>query len=187
MSILGIVKKLPDYAEDIKRNLLDIFEEQKTDLEKKELFGISLAVCYSLGHEQLLNGVRAEAKLYLEDIDATACKIAATIMAMTNVYYSFTGNIEEYQSLESKLSILSLKNPEVPKKEIEMYCLAISILNSCKHCTLVHTKKLIDHGVSQESIRDIARVTGILKAAMTALEIERMRSYDFVVRDASMN
>ena len=187
MGILAIVKKLPNYATDIKQNLLDIFEEQKSNLEKKELFGISLAICYALGHEQLLNGVRAEAKLYLEEVDASACKVAATMMAMTNVYYSFTDNAPDYKALESKLTMPSLKNPGVPSKELDLYCLAVSILHSCHHCTMVHTKKLIESGMSKESIRDVARIAAVLKAAMTALEIERMRSYDFVVRDASMN
>jgi lipoyl-dependent peroxiredoxin subunit D len=136
MSMLGVVKKLPDYAEDIRKNLLDIFENGNLSLEKKELFGVALTICYALGHEQLLNGVRAEAKFYLEDVDAKACKVAATIMAMTNKFYSFVDYIPDYKGLESKLISTSLKNPEIPKKEMEMYCLAVSILNSCKPCTI---------------------------------------------------
>ncbi|WHQ46418.1 MAG: carboxymuconolactone decarboxylase family protein [Candidatus Midichloria sp.] len=189
MSILGIIKKLPDYAADIKGNLVSIFEEKKVALDQKQLYGVSLAIAYSLKHEQLLNGIRAEAKLYLEDVDANACKIAATMMAMTNTYYKFVERAEDpdYKNMESELNMLSLSSTEVAKEEMDLYCLGVSILNACNYCISVHSKRVLTTGLSKEAIRDIAKIASVLQAAVNALEIERMRSYDFVVRDASMD
>ena len=189
MSILGVIMKLPDYASDIRDNLLAIFQENQVALDQKQLCGVALAIAYSLKHEQLLNGIRAEAKLYLEDVDANACKIAATMMAMTNTYYKFTGMMEDldYRKMESGLKMLSLSNTEIPKAEMDLYCLGVSILNGCEYCTVAHTKRVISAGLSKEAVRDVARIAAVLQAAVNALEIERMRSYDFVVRDASMD
>jgi len=189
MSILGIIKKLPDYASDIKDTLYSIFEGSDVNLTQKQLYGVSLAIAYSLKHEQLLNEIRAEAKLYLEDIDAKACKVAATMMAMTNTYYRFRGMIEDpaYENIESKLKMSSLNNSEIEKEEMDMYCLSVSILNGCKHCILVHIKRLEVSGLTKEAVNDIVRIAAVLQAATNALEIERMRSYDFVVRDVSMD
>ncbi|MDJ1257132.1 MAG: carboxymuconolactone decarboxylase family protein [Candidatus Midichloria sp.] len=189
MSILGIIRKLPDYAADIKGNLISIFEENKVALDQKQLYGVSLAIAYSLKHEQLLNGIRAEAKLYLEEVNANACKIAATMMAMTNTYYKFVERAGDsaYENMESELNMLSLSSTEVPKEEMDLYCLGVSILNACKHCIAVHSKRVLAAGLSKDAIRDIVKIASVLQAAVNALEIERMRSYDFVVRDASMD
>ena len=189
MSILGIIRKLPDYAVDIRDNLIAIFQENQVVLDQKQLCGVSLAIAYALKHEQLLNGIRAEAKLYLEDVDANACKIAATMMAMTNTYYRFTSMIDtlDYRKMEPELKMLSLSYTEVPKNEMDLYCLGVSILNGCEYCTVVHTKRVVNAGFAKEAVRDVARIASVLQAAVNALEIERMRSYDFVVRDASMD
>ena len=189
MSILGIIRKLPCYADDIKENLIAIFEKNQVALDQKQLCGVSLAIAYALKHEQLLNGIRAEAKLYLEDVDANACKIAATMMAMTNTYYKFTSMIDDldYRKMESCFQVLSLSHTDVPKNEMDLYCLGVSILNGCEYCTIVHTKKVVNAGLTKEAVRDVARIAAVLQAAVNALEIERMRSYDFVVRDVSMD
>ena len=189
MSILGIIKKLPDYAVDIRNNLISIFEDHKVALDEKQLYGVSLAAAYSLKHEQLLNGIRAEAKLYLEDVDARGCKIAATMMAMNNVYYRFVGLMDDadIKHMDSELQMNSIVNTEITKQDMDLYSLGVSILNGCRNCILSHAKKLLAAGFTKEAIRDVARVTAVLQSAVNALEIERMRSYDFVVRDANMD
>ena len=89
MSILGLIKKMPDYAEDLKLNLEQVFVKTPDIIDLKDLYGIALSVGYSLGYETLLNDIRAEAKMFLTDIEANACKTASIVMAMANVYYHF--------------------------------------------------------------------------------------------------
>ncbi len=190
MSILGINKHLPDYASDIKRSLNAIFEEEKVTLTQKQLYGVALAIAYSLKHEKLLNGVRATAKLYLEEIDANACKVAATMMAMTNTYYKFKEYAEEtniHLDKDDRLELSSVHNPEVPQEEMDLYCLGVSILNGCKYCIKVHIAKIKKAEISDKAIQDVAMVASLLQAALNAMEIEKMRSYDFIAREANMD
>lgn len=188
MTIASLIRKLPEYAGDIKHNLDSVFIQDHHSLSKLQLYGVSLSVAYLLKNEQLLNNVRAEAKMFLEEVDATACKVAAIIMAMNNIYYHFSKDIDN-NSLGSKpsgLSMQSLTNFVENKTEFEMYCLAISILHGCNYCCNVHTAKLREKGISDEIISDIARIVAILKATRDTLDIERMRSYDFIAREETI-
>lgn len=191
MSILGIVERLPDFASDIKKTVLAILDnhDQTFSLSRKQLCGVALSMAYHLGHEQVLNSIRSEAKLYLEETDADACKIAATMMSMTNTYYKFTDLVEdpEYKLMNSDLSMDSLLNLNVPKHDMDLYCLGVSVLNGCKHCINVHVKRLLNYGDTKKVIHDVVRIAALLKAAVSAFEISRMRSYDFMVRDASID
>ncbi len=188
MTISSLIKKLPDYANDIKRNLDHIFIQDKHSLSKLQLYGISLSVAYLLKNEQLLNNVRVEAKMFLEEVDATACKVAAIMMSMNNTYYHFIYDINDQaiEKHESGLSMETILNPSVSKTELEMYCLAVSILHGCKYCCSVHTNKLKNRGIEQTVIEDIAKIVAILKATRDTMDIERMRSYDFIVREESI-
>ena len=73
MTIANLIRKLPEYADDIKQNLDNIFIQDKNNLSKLQLYGVALSVAYLLKNEQLLNNVRMEAKMFLEEVDATAC------------------------------------------------------------------------------------------------------------------
>lgn len=190
MSIIRIIKKLPEYATDIKQNLLDIFESNSNPhLSQRQIYSISLTIGYSLKHEQLLNSIRTEAKMYLEDVDATACKIAAMMMAMNNTYYNFVHSIsdDKLANMPPELQMYAIDNPGIDPIDFKILCLAVSILNSCKYCMDVHVKLLLKNGVSNESIREVGKIVAVLRATSDAFEIERMRSYDFLARDASIN
>ena len=58
MSIQSIIRRIPDYAEDIKQNFADIFNEELEGLTEQQVYGVALAVSYSLKHEQLFNNIR---------------------------------------------------------------------------------------------------------------------------------
>lgn len=188
--IKSLVKKLPNYATDIKTNIERIFLKDHNEfLSQEELYMVALTIGYALRHENVLNNIRADAKLVLEDNHAGACKTAAIMMSMNNCFYGFKDLCEdaEIESAESGLDMKSLTAVEVDMKLFEMSCLAVSILNKCKYCISVHQKKLIKKNVSKNSFLEIARIVSVLSAASAAMDIEKLRSYDFVVREASVD
>lgn len=187
MSIQSILNQLPQYAYDIDKSIREIFFQDLQTLEKYQIFGIVLTAGYALKHECLLNYIRPEAKRYLDNNEANACKIAASTISMTSMYHSFKHQINdgEIKKLPSMLSLSNLENHNIDPKDFAMYCLVSSMINGCKYCMDVHISKLRKHNCSSETIRDIARIVSAIKAAGDVLEIERMRNYDFVVREES--
>jgi alkyl hydroperoxide reductase subunit D len=189
-SIISLVSKLPVYAVDIKDNLENIFlKDTNQYLQQDELYSVALTVAYALGNEHILNNIRADAKMILEDSNANACKVAAVMMSMNNILYNFKdmSSNAEVCNMNSGLTMASLNNIGIDMKIFEMCCLAVSILNKCKHCIKVHEGKLIKKGVIPESLLEIARVTSVLAATVTAMDIEKLRSYDFILREASVD
>ena len=84
--------------------------------------------------------------------------------------------------------IFSIACPNVcPKfKVFLIFCLTASIISGCEHSISIYTKKLKKHDLNDDAISFIAEITAALKAISDVLEIERMRSYDFLIRDESI-
>ena len=91
-----------------------------------------------------------------------------------------------FKKMSSHLSLSNLTNHNIDKKDFSKYCLSASIINGCHYCMDIHIKNLKKYNCSPKTIRDIGRIVSIIKAAGDVLEIERMRSYDFVVREESL-
>jgi len=189
-SIMSLVKKLPVYAVDIKANLEKIFlQDTNQYLTQEELYSVALTIGYALRHEHVLNNIRADAKIILEDANANACKVAAVMMSMNNIFYNFKDILgdEEIDKMDSGLEMHSIHNINIDMKIFEMCCLAVSILNKCQYCVKVHENKLAKRGVTKESMLEVAKITSVLTATVTAMDIERLRSYDFILRGASVD
>ena len=185
MSILTIMKRLPNYASDIKRRLADLFSHPLEGLSEQQVYGVALVVGYSLGNEQLLNDIRSEAKIYLEDVDAQACKSASILMEMKNNIKSFCSNVEDKELSaipEDFLSDIS-DSHNVSEKDFNVYCFAASVLNECNSSSNEYMDCIIKAGVPKKGIMNILLIVSVLKAAAKALEIEMVRSYDFIVRE----
>ena len=185
MSIQSILNQLPQYAYDIDKSIREIFFQDLQTLEKYQIFGIVLTAGYALKHECLLNYIRPEAKRYLDNNEANACKIAVSTISMTSMYHNFTKGVDDelIKSMPSNLSLSNLTSHNIDEKDFSMYCLVASIVYGCNYCMNAHIKKLRKHNCSSETIRDIGRIVSVIKAAGDVLEIERMRSYDFIVRE----
>ena len=188
MSINSLLKRIPAYAQDIKLNLSAIFSNPLPGLTKEQLFGIALAACYSLKHEHLLNNIRAEAKVYLEDNHFEAAKSAAIIMAMNNVYYAFIQAVknEEIKKLPSSLHMAAINNSSIDQTDYEMYMLGVSIINRCDYCINVHTNKLLKKGIEVNAIHNIGRIISVLKAVADVLHLESMRNYELAPRSENI-
>lgn len=184
MSIQNIIRKIPNYAIDLKANFSELFSQEIEGLSKSQLLGVALAVAYTLKHEQLLNAIRNEAKVVLDDSHFDAAKSAVAIMGLNNTYYGFLEMIsdEEISNMPIGLHMSVLRDPGIDKLDYEMYLLSVSIINNCKYCTIFHKNILIKKGVQKPAIRSIARIAAVLKGVAAVLETEGLRTYEFVLR-----
>jgi alkyl hydroperoxide reductase subunit D len=188
MSILKIARRLPEYAEDIRKNLSELFLNPLDDLVQHQVYGIALTAGYFLLEEQMLTCIRAEAKLYLEEEDADACKEAVVIMEMNNCYYGFVdgASTDEYKKMSPELSMDCMSEPKVKKEDFELYCFAVAVLAGNQYNIKLHLNRLHNQGVSKAGIRNAVRICAVLKAAAQAFRLESARSYDFVARGESL-
>ncbi|AIF81888.1 peroxiredoxin reductase [endosymbiont of Acanthamoeba sp. UWC8] len=184
IGLTSLVKRLPFYADDVKQNIKELFSKELEGLAIRQMYGIALAAGYYLKNEQMLNCIRAEAKIHLEEADATAAKFAVVVTSMTSTYHNFNSSVtdEEIKALPADLHLSAFSDPSILKTDFELYCLAISIFLKCKYCTDLHIKSLISQGVSKAAINNVARIVSVLRAAKAALEIENIRSYEFIAR-----
>lgn len=184
MSIQNIIRKIPNYASDIKANFHELFSQDIEGLSKSQILGIALVVAYALKHEQLLNAIRNEAKVVLDDNHFDAAKSAVAIMGLNNTYFGFLEMLadDEITNMPIGLHMSVLSQPGIDKIDYEMYLLAVSIINNCRYCVLFHHNKLIKKGVQKAAIRNIARIAAVLKGVVAVLETESLRTYEFVLR-----
>lgn len=169
MSIETLKNQLPEYAKDIKLNLSTLAgEELLTDQQK---WGSFLSCALAGGNETVIQAVHAEAATRLSAEALNAAKAAAAIMAMNNVYYKFTGMIEnpEYRTMSAKLRMNVIANPGVDKVDFELWSLAVSALNGCQFCVNAHEPILLKGGLSKEQVQAAVRIAAVVQATSSVL------------------
>lgn len=189
MTILSLIKRIPAYASDVKINVNSCFEDVPDGITKVQLYGIALTAGYLLKNEELLNDIRSEAKIYLEDSDAKECKWAAINMSVystINVYEESLGvKKSSSPSISKGMSFAMPESLKVDEVNFMMYSLVASIIYRCPFSIKYCCKRLKENGVSQDKIDFIAKITATLCSVYETLEIETLRSYDFITRDTS--
>lgn len=172
MSIDTLKNQIPDYAKDIRLNLSSMVNDET--LSEQQLWGTFLASAIATGNAEVIANITAEASPHLDDAAISAAKSAAAIMAMNNVYYKFTGFMDDtYRNMPAKLRMNVIGNPGVDKADFELWSLAVSIINGCKYCVLAHEKNLRDHGVSAEQVQTAVRVAATVRAVDAVLQGEQ--------------
>lgn len=186
MTILSLIKRIPHYASDVKVNVNSCFEHTKAhSMTQIQLYGVALTIGYILKNEELLNDIRSEAKLYLEDADARACKLASimTAGAASFEFFKKAAQKANIKNIENHKNFTTLDGIQVHHVDFLMYSLAASIAFRCEAHTNQLIEELLAHKVSPETIGFIAKIVITLTSAYEALEIEALRSYDFIARE----
>ncbi|RUO80922.1 alkyl hydroperoxide reductase [Idiomarina tyrosinivorans] len=171
MSIANFKQQLGDHGKDTKLNLSSLFGNIETSgLSQQQFYGTALALAYSLNHQQLIDTVEAEAADQIDDNVKGAAKLAATLMAMNNVYYRFVhlASDKQFATMPAGLRMNGMANPGVAKTDFEMFSLAVSALNGCGLCIDSHVKTLQQHDVSAQAIQSLIKLAAVLNAAKTA-------------------
>lgn len=171
MSISDLKNLMPDYAKDIKLNLSSLATDET--LNPQQLAGTFLASALATGNATVIKTIEAEAKQHLSAEALAATKAAASIMAMTNIYYKFTYMMEDYRDMPAKLRMNVIGKPGIEEKaDFELWSLAVSVINACKSCVVAHEQKAREEGVTTAQIQTVVRIAAVVHAVAATLDGE---------------
>ncbi len=172
MAIEKLKSLIPDYAKDIKLNLSSLSSDET--LSPQQLWGTFLACALAGRNRVTIIEIEEEAGNHLSAEAVFAAKAAASIMSMTNIYYRFTGMVDDtYKKMPARLRMNILAKPGVDKADFELWSLAVSTINGCQYCIKSHEQKLRNSGFSQEQIQLAVRIAATVHAVSAVIEGEQ--------------
>ncbi len=175
MSIANLESRIPEYARDIRLNLTTLAAEESLTPQQK--WGTFYATSLATGQAELIRSIGAEAVQHMTPQAMDAARSAASIMAMNNVYYKFTGMMsDDYKTMPAKLRMSVIGNPGVEKIDFELWSLAVSAINGCQFCVVSHEAKLASGGLSREQIQASIRIAAVINAVAATLNGEDARA-----------
>lgn len=186
--IAMLIEELPGYAADIKDSLNKTILSNNEYLSANDILGVSLTVGYALKNESLLKYIRSDAKKVLSDEEAHACKIAASTISMTSIYnFATRQKIQKDSGMISEdLSLDNLEKHGIDQNEFNMYCLAAATVNKSPECIQRYSQNLLKGDISLKAITKITSIVSVLCAISTVLEINRLRSFEFLSREENI-
>ena len=174
MNIEQLKNQLPDYAKDIRLNLVSVLtEEGATDLTQRQIYLIALACGFVVDKNKITEGLLVDIGEQLSQQEINAAKSAAIMMSMNNVYYRFTHLVSDksYMALPAKLRMNIMANPGIDKLDFELCCLAVSAINGCGMCMDAHVAILKKIGMSQYAIQSAVRIAAVINAFALGLKL----------------
>ncbi|AHE66977.1 carboxymuconolactone decarboxylase family protein [Legionella oakridgensis] len=178
MAIEPLKNSLPDFAKDIRLNVSALFNNYaQSGLTAEQFYGVALAVAFSLNNQLMVAAIKEEGGSHCHQALEEAAKIAATLMAMNNVYYRFIHLVsdKEFASMPAQLRMNGLQSHGMAKADFELLALAVSAINGCGLCMDSHVKQLMSHGLTKSAIQTSIRMAAVLKAMDQALAIEKIK------------
>ncbi len=176
MSLDLLKDRLPDHARDLKLNLSSLASEQLlTDQQKAGSF---IAAALAANHAPTTRAVVDAFAGQLSPEAFGAARIAASLMAMNNIYYRFVHLVPaaDYKTLPAKLRMTAMAKPGVDKVDFELWSLVVSAVNGCGMCLESHEKALREHGLSVEQIQAAVRIAATVHAVARTLAAEEALS-----------
>jgi lipoyl-dependent peroxiredoxin subunit D len=148
---------------DLKLNFKKFFLE--SNLSPKDAGLITLAVAETLDCRPIIELAVAHLKAQnATDEEVSEARDAAAIMSLNNMFYRFRHftQKEAYQR-PAGLRMNVLGRPVTGKASFEMMALAVSIINGCEACVKSHEQSLLNHGVTEDQIYDLARLASVIR------------------------
>lgn len=174
MPLDNLLAQLPEFAKDTRLNVSSLLtREALDDLSAAQIAGIALACAYATKQPELIQAIRTYSEQLLDESTLEGVKIAASLMAMNNVYYRFTHMVSDdsFKSLPAKLRMNKMAQPGVPAIDFELYALAVSTINACQLCIDSHVQTLKKHGASLLAIQTAVRIAAVMQATAQSLVI----------------
>lgn len=166
---------LPDFAKDIRLNLSAVIKADDVSggLSLNHVMGVALAAAYATRNRTVIAALEGETASMLSPEEINAAKAAATVMAMSNIYYRSTYMVgdDEIGKLPAGLRMNVIGNPGVDKVTFELYSLGVSAINGCSACLAAHAKGAQAHDVSKVGVQHTLRIAAVLFAAAQAVSI----------------
>ncbi len=165
----ALIAAIPSHSADLAYDLAKVLRESRLTAARR--WGVALAVAVALRDQRLSEafesdgraaGVRSET---LEDARA-----AASLMAMTNVYYRFVHAVGgDYERLPAALRMKRAARPAGAPADFELFAVAVSALGGCEACMRHHEAKARAAGVEAAELNDAVRVASAVSGASVAL------------------
>ena len=164
MDLEQLKANIPEFAKDIKLNLSSVLIQ--SELSEAQIWGVALSCAFMTKSKILIEVLGSEAQQKLSNQESEAAKTAASLMAMTNVYYRFTSLVQDeaYATIPARLRMNALRSHGVDESFFELMCLAVSAIGGCSKCVASHSQKLIESGISREQIMVAVRVASVVQA-----------------------
>jgi len=169
MSALETVREgLPDAVRDIKLNLQAVM--QAASLSHAQRYGVAIATAAAARDQVLTDALVADARSVVEPGVIEDALAAASLMAMTNVYYRFRHLVGKarYAEMPARLRMNRLAHPAADKLDFELCALAVSAVNGCETCVQAHERVLVAGGLTEEQIHDAVRLAAVVHATACA-------------------
>lgn len=160
-------ESLPEYAKDIRLNLDAVIN--RSSLDPVVAHGCALAAAFAAGNSRLATAIDAEIDNRTE---ANAALTAGSLMAMTNVWYTYTKMVNDptFNALGAGLRMNAIaSHGGTSKINFEAYALAASIVGKCHDCVVSHFNTLKKEGMSLENLRDIGRISATMQSVARIL------------------
>jgi alkyl hydroperoxide reductase subunit D len=163
---------IPEPARDIRLNLQTVM--QSGSLSSAQKWGVAVASAIAARNPELRDAVVADAAAEVEAGVLDDAAAAAALMAMNNVYYRFRHFMGEaaYNAKPARLRMNRIARPVTNRADFELFCLAVSAINSCETCVRSHEKGVLERGLTDEHVHDAVRIAATLYAAALSLEMQ---------------
>ncbi|MCC6553867.1 MAG: carboxymuconolactone decarboxylase family protein [Polyangiaceae bacterium] len=162
---------LPEVAKDIKLNLQATL--QGGSLSAAQRWGVAVASAAAARSPALCDALARGARREVGPEVIEDALAAATLMAMTNVYYRFRHMVGKpgYAERPARLRMTRLGRPVTSRVDLELFSLAASAVNGCETCVRAHEQAVLEGGLVEEQVHDAIRIAATVHAAAVALEL----------------
>jgi alkyl hydroperoxide reductase subunit D len=164
-------RRIPDHARDLRINLGVI--AAATALSPAQAWGTAVAAAVSARNPEALAAIEEAAAPPLSPEGLTAARAAASIMAMTNVYYRFVhmmGDGADYSQMPARLRMQVIARPGVDALDFELWCLAASAITGCEKCVRAHEASVRERGGTAEHVHEAVRIAAVVHAVAVVLD-----------------
>jgi len=172
MEALTAIKDLiPDYAKDVRLNVDSVIA--RSSLPANEATGVALAAAFAAKNTTLVKIFRESGLLDATEVQAALT--AASIMGMTNAWYSYIDMAadEELKGQQAGLRMNAYTtHGGVDQRRFELWALSASIVGKCKFCISAHTDVLKKAGLSTTELKDTGRIASVVNAVAQILAAE---------------
>ena len=174
MTLQDVKAHIPEWGRDIRLNLESVLSHQGSPgLSVSQIWGIALACSYSVGSEMLVNAILHEGQC--DDATVAAAKSAATMMAMTNVYFRAIHlmNDPDLATLPVTLSMRVLERPGIASSDFVLRGFGVSAIGGCGLCMTSKLAECRKAAVSDVALQSTLQIAAVINAANRALRIAR--------------
>ncbi|MCL2296877.1 MAG: carboxymuconolactone decarboxylase family protein [Proteobacteria bacterium] len=171
MEFLAALKdRIPDYAKDIRLNLDSVLE--RSPLPREEALGCALAAAFAAKNNALVTMLRGA----MSEAEAGGALTAASLMGMTNVWYSFIDMADD-EGIKKQQAGLRMNayatHGGVSQRQFEMWALSASLVGKCRFCVSSHVDALKKTGVTDAELKEVGRIAATINAVALILNAEQ--------------